>query len=138
MNAISTRVELFLLKSNKIISGKVPFLTKNLQKLKHFFIDLLVNTKGTAALLTSLERTYFFRRICTYRLRIRLRIPIAQEACLHVYVIMMFMFTIAPLYRWASHHAEQPCLALLTLSCSKAAGPFHELLLKFPVSFWLL
>lgn len=75
MNAISTRGELFLLKSNKIISGKVPFLTKNLQKYIALFIDLLVNTKGTAALLTSSERTYFFRRIRTYRLRIRLRIP---------------------------------------------------------------
>ena len=61
----------------------------------------------------------------------------ARQGCVCALEVAAQVFMIAPSYRWASHRAKQPCLALLTLSCSKAAGPFHELLLKFPVSFWL-
>ena len=93
MNAISTRGEQFLLKSNKMISGKVPFLTKNLQKYKTLFIDLLVKYQRYSSTADLIRENYFFRHIRTYRLRIRLRIPIYPRSlppCLCNYDVYVY------------------------------------------------
>lgn len=79
MNAISTRGELFLLKSNQIIPGKVPFLTKNLQKYKTLFIDLLVKYQRYSSIVDLIRENSLFQ-MYPYIQRIRLRIPICPRS----------------------------------------------------------
>ena len=79
MNAISTRGELFLLKSNQIIPGKLPFLTKNLQKYKTLFIDLLVKYQRYSSIVDLIRENSLFQ-MYPYIRRIRLRIPICPRS----------------------------------------------------------
>lgn len=62
MNAISTCGELLLSKSNRIIYGKVPFPTKNLQKYKPLFVDFIVKYQRYISIADLIRENLLFQK----------------------------------------------------------------------------